>query len=658
MKYSDEQLAGFLQQELTLAEGSELSGDALASEREKAWDYYLGRERSDVPALRSTPGRSSVKSLDVHDLVNAILAQVMPAFSTDVPAMFEPDGPDDEAQAEAESMVVNRVLMEDNQGYSLLYQAVKDALLFKNGILKVWAETVSETIVERHRQLDDEQIALLEGEGFEVVRDGESFLTKKTVEKPKVLVDVIDPGSLIWQAGYEKQTFDDARFVAERKLMTRADLIRAGFPESLVSDLQAYTTDVSTTGSTTQIAKRLDKNQPIFEAQTPDQDMIEIWECYLRIDMSGGLEDELWRIMLAGRTILDKQPVQFAPYAMGTAWITPHRASGESAYQKAREVQDQKTAVLRAWMDNLNTNNHARLIVGPSVNTDDLAISGPNRHVRADDVSQVVPIPIQDTGPSAQAALAYLDTVASHRVGAALDLQSGDAQLLQSSTQIGAGAANSMMAAMERQAECMTRTLSETLLRNVFLMIHRVLRTDFGQPVMIRLAGQWQSVDTSQFRPRTRLNVKTGLSPTERSRKIAALAQVVSLQTQLLGAGLSGQLVDLTGLHRALKDLCRAQMLDGEYFVDPQSEAAQKAAQAAQQQAEKDRQQAMALQTLTEQVKLQIAQLKDQTDRLKIIVDADAKEAEIVKDIEIARQSQIAAAESAADRGRNGSGQG
>ncbi len=53
---------------------------------------------------------------------------------------FEPVGPEDEAAAQQETDYVNHVFMQQNPGFMILYSFIKDALLSKVGIVKVWWE--------------------------------------------------------------------------------------------------------------------------------------------------------------------------------------------------------------------------------------------------------------------------------------------------------------------------------------------------------------------------------------------------------------------------------------------------------------------------------------------------------------------------------------
>ena len=93
---------------------------------------------------RRTAVRSAV-STDVADTVEGLMPSLMDIFTSgDEVVRFEPVGPEDVAAAEQETDYVNHVFMQQNAGFIVLYSFIKDALLSKVGIVKVWWETREE----------------------------------------------------------------------------------------------------------------------------------------------------------------------------------------------------------------------------------------------------------------------------------------------------------------------------------------------------------------------------------------------------------------------------------------------------------------------------------------------------------------------------------
>ena len=122
---------------------SAMSASKLSDERARALDYYLGDMSRDMPAPE---GRSRAVSSDVADTIEGLMPTLMDIFcGGDEVVRFEPGGPEDVAAAEQETDYVNHVFMQGNPGFLVLYSFIKDALLSKVGIVKVWWETREET---------------------------------------------------------------------------------------------------------------------------------------------------------------------------------------------------------------------------------------------------------------------------------------------------------------------------------------------------------------------------------------------------------------------------------------------------------------------------------------------------------------------------------
>ncbi len=134
------------------------SSAELSAERERAMEYYLGN----MPDLPAQDGRSSAVSSDVADTIEGLMPSLMDIFAgSDEVVRFEPVGPEDEAAAQQETDYVNHVFMQQNPGFMTLYSFVKDALLSKVGIVKIWWEESEQEERETYYDLTEDQYALL-----------------------------------------------------------------------------------------------------------------------------------------------------------------------------------------------------------------------------------------------------------------------------------------------------------------------------------------------------------------------------------------------------------------------------------------------------------------------------------------------------------------
>lgn len=588
----DSEILQLLEAQLTAAEQVGPGDD----EFRKAINYYYCRPRGDEKA-----GRSIVQSSDVRDMVHAVMSQIMPTFTQDSICQFEPDGPDDEAMSRLESDATNAVMMERSRGFTVFYEAVKDALLFKNGVVKVYLEEEGDQRYIR--------VSSVAPENFRVGADVECVLLYR------------------------------ARFVAERKIYSRADLVSMGLDADEIGKIP---TDGLMDG--TQGMRYRNGATPMSDPQAGwANELVTIWECYAELPKEqDSTSTQLHRCLMGQKVLLLVEPVDAHPYAAGSGFIEPHKFWGLSLADLEYSVQDSKTAIQRQWLDNLVNCNNSRTVVNEQVNLDDLLTGRPGGVVRTKGIGPVQeaisPLPVIDVGPAAASFLGYMDQARADRGGAALTMASGEMQSINAAP--GFQSVDRIYSVQEALAGMIARTLAETLLRSTFMQVHRLLRMELAEPMTLRLQDQWVTVDPSQWRVRDRVNIRSGLSPGERSRKAAAMTSVISLQAQALSGGMDDVMVTLPNMYTAFIDWCTANDLDAgeKYFTDPKSQSAIQAmghkAQEGQAQ-QQQQQQVMQLQVQLEQAKLQNEQLKIQVDQVQ--KDAELK----FKYLELATNAEV-----------------
>ncbi len=131
----------------------------LMGERADAMDYYQGHMSKDMPAQ---DGRSRAVSMDVQDTIEGLMPSLMDIFAgSDEVVRFDPVGPEDEDAAQQETDYVNHVFMQRNPGFMILYAFIKDALLSKTGLVKVFWEEREQESRETYYDLTDDQFAIV-----------------------------------------------------------------------------------------------------------------------------------------------------------------------------------------------------------------------------------------------------------------------------------------------------------------------------------------------------------------------------------------------------------------------------------------------------------------------------------------------------------------
>jgi len=230
---TEDELLTFLESEATQAIGEDLSDDELAQDRRQALTYWLGRARGD-----ERPDRSKVISMDVADTIDATLADMMPVLAgSDQVVWFPPEGPQDQKQAQEETDTINHLFTEENNGYICLMTIIKEAMLLRNGIAKVYVATKYSIEDEEHSDLPpaalfqvmqpkapEEKIRPLEHNQNE---DGSHDIRLQRVRKVKKLrIDPIPIEDFRINGDHNSIFLDEARFMQHRVRVTRGDARR------------------------------------------------------------------------------------------------------------------------------------------------------------------------------------------------------------------------------------------------------------------------------------------------------------------------------------------------------------------------------------------------------------------------------------------------
>ncbi len=151
---------------------SAMDAAKLSEERERAMNYYNGDVSADMPTVTD---RSKAVSYDVSDTVESLMPVLMEIFAGgDEVVKFAPVSEEDEDQAEQETAYINHVYNQKNPGTLITYSWMKDALLLKNGIVKVsWRVEKSEERETFYDQPDDVYALIAADEEVEIVEHTE-----------------------------------------------------------------------------------------------------------------------------------------------------------------------------------------------------------------------------------------------------------------------------------------------------------------------------------------------------------------------------------------------------------------------------------------------------------------------------------------------------
>jgi hypothetical protein len=544
-----------------------VSASKLSKERADAMDYYLGDVSADIP---DEPGRSKAVSSDVADTIEGLMPSLMDIFcSGDEVVKFSPVGPEDVQAAEQETDYVNHVFMQQNPGFLTLYSFIKDALLQKVGIVKVWTEDDKEGSRETYyNQQPDALAMILQQPGLEVVEhsENEDGTHDITVEQTKTYkchkVEPVPPEE--FGISRRAKSIRDATYCFhECPDRTVGDLIAQGYDEDQIKSLPSSTGDDSTEAASRDTVDESSGSgdEGMNKAARP----VTVTEHYIRMDYRGDGKTALYRVVTGGEQgeVLrrdgkpDVEQVDMAPFAAMTPVIVTHRFFGRSIADLVMDIQRIKTALMRGMLNNLYLHNNPRVEVSQAHVTDqtldDLLVSRPGGVVRTKTPGGVTWQVVPDITGSIYPALEYMDTTRELRTGVTRQGQGIDASALQNQS---ATAVNQQFTAAQARMKLIARIFAETGIKDLFLLLHAEIRRHGSQVETVRLRNQWVQVDPRQWKTRSDLTIDVALGAGGKQEELANLMQVMTVQKELLMGGMTN-LVTPENIYAATKDLTR-----------------------------------------------------------------------------------------------------
>ena len=591
-------------------------GDNLSNTRTTAFNYYFQRSRGD-----EVIGRSQVVSGDFSSMVEATLAQMMNAYAGRNIAEYDAFGAEDETQAQLETDTVQHLIMGRNNGFLEICQAVKNALMLRNGLMKVYVEQKENTETRSFTGVTPEAAAeIINIPNAEVKvlemnpKKGTLRISVKTITR-KFCTYAVAPENFLLTSNWNKQDLEQVPFCCERIIETRQEAVDRGFDEEKVLKIKAPNS------KTDELARR-PRNQKdySFNAITKMSERIEYYVGYPIID------GERRQIYFAENVILEDEPYASVPYVSGCVIVNPNQWQAISLFDKTKWIQDINTALLRGLLDNINTTNKPRTAhIDGKVNIDDLSDGRPNGSIRVDpsvpDIRAVLSsYQVPDTSGSIVGAIEVMMKRRSEAGGASLDLATGQMQL---NDRLGSQGLDRAYSVMEQIAELMTRVMGATLIRSLFLKAHATLRREYSTPVPVKRNGRWMSAIPAQWPARESLTINAGMSPGERTRRVSAILKLIDLQIMLAQQGMEGVLVNANGFYEAVLEFARLNDIPNpeQYLIDPMSDASKKALNDKNLQA----QDAKMKQDATVQTALALEKLKQAFEKYKTDVDTQFK---------------------------------
>jgi hypothetical protein len=591
MKKSKQEILSVLSKEIHNASG--YIGGELVARRKKSLEYYLG-----MPLGNEQEGRSQVVSNDVMDTVESLMPSLMKIFTSgDNVFQCEGVGPEDEEMARQASDYINHIFLKENNGFVSLYCAFKDALIQKNGILKVYWDNSNKTEREEYTRLtDDEFNDLVSDSQVEVKNHSEyeeSITDDRGQEIDKVTLHdvVIHRTSLYGGVKIEPvppeeflierrcKDLHSANFVCHRTNKTKTELVEMGFDPEIVEGLPTGDPDFYTEDKFVR-HQNVDFSHADNTGDKTTEDVL-IHECYIKMDLNGDGKAELVKIIVAGdgKQLLDIEEIDTIPFISMTPVIMPHRFHGRSIAELVEDIQLIKSTVMRQMLDNMYlTNNNRVAIQDGQVSMDDLLTNRPGGIVRTKQPPQNVMMPIQAQPITEQASgmLAYLDAVKETRTGVSKTSQGLNSDSLNNKTATGM---NQVLTQSQMRMELIARIFAETGVKDLALKIFELVCKYQNKEKIVRIRGKYVPMRPYEWKDRVNVTVHVGLGSGSKEQQLIMVNAILERQMQAINLqqNVYGPMVNLRNIYNSLKKLVENAGMNSvePFFMDPDVGASQ-----------------------------------------------------------------------------------
>ena len=615
-----------------------------SQERIRAMDFYLGE-----PFGNEVDGRSQVIATEVADTVEAIMPNLMRVFTAnDKYVRFNARTAEDVEKSEQISDYVNYIINHDNDGYKILYNWFKDALLFRLGVVKYFWDEQEDVTEEEYFGLNEDELAMIAanpdteivGQTETVIEeymndDGEmvplsstyDLAVRVTRRTGKVRIENIPPEEFL--VNRRATSLEDAYFVCHRTTMTVSDLVAMGYDRD---EVEAYA-GISDLDVDEERTNRFQDLEAVTGTDAADPTLREVvyYEAIMKVDYDGDGVAERRRICAigdGGKHILHNEPFDHVPFAVVTPILMPHRLIGRSIYDMTEDLQVIKSTLLRQYLDSVYSSTLPRMgVVEGMVNIDDVLDGTAGGVIRMRQPGMVQPFSGASVGGEVRPLMDYIDNIKEQRTGMSKASQGLDANALQSTT---ASAISATVRGAQVKLESYARTMAETGMKELFKgILHLVTKYDNKQRI-VRLRNSFVPIDPSEWHSEFDVVVQVGLGTADDEQKIAFLTQIAQKQEQILmQMGPQNPVVSMSQYVNTLRSIAEiGGFKDADQFFNSPQQIAMLQQQMAQQPQAGANEEAAKLQAEMA-LKRERMQMEIQLEREKMMAELDLRRQEL-----------------------------
>jgi hypothetical protein len=544
---SDGEFLSIVEQEIRQAINAD--GSLIASDQQEALEFYEGK-----PFGNEVDGSSKVVMRTVAETVDWAMPSLMRmVFYTNEVVRYEDATPESEQAGHGRRMTlaINEIFRQHLRGFRVVHDWAKAGMLEKFSTVKFWVEEVREPSIETIPGLTEDQVALL-GLSPEVQSKQVEYIDHEERAQPildaanqpigtmqvfdvrikrwkrykRVRLETVPPEEFLCSQRATKldQQID---FVAQRRRITRSELVSLGIPRALVASVPAASLKAV---SDSRAISRRENETPDFSvvsrADKASQEVIAT-ESYIRVDKDGDGYSELRRVVTGGeitQVLLEDDYAEMHGFAGWTPYPMPHKLYGRDAKDIVGDLQEISSTLLRQLLDNIYRMNNARHKIKPEyVDLDSYYDGEAGAPVLVEEMDAIEAMEVPPLPSWGFDALKFVETVKEQRSGIHPYSQESYAA---GQNQTASGVSTVFEAAMA-QLQLLCQHLAgglEDLFRN---HAPRIMKArGHGRGAASRSATSGSRYDPQQWPDEMRVAVQVGLSPGQTEQRIQRLIMI------------------------------------------------------------------------------------------------------------------------------------
>lgn len=540
--------------------------DTLEDERTVAIDRYNGEPYGD-----EEDGSSQVVARDTAETVDYMVISILRTIISGE-RVVEFTHKNSEAAHEATETIMH-LLMDEQDGYSILHDWLKAGLLEKNATAMAYPEERPKKRTEL--RLGAPQLAIAAEQGTEFIEAEETGEIDPETGEPTFTVVTMQeqPPKFCCAAVPNEEAYcsPDARTITEAALKGRR--MRRTVSSLVAEDFDADEFEgITDSGQDNTLGQARDEDRNWHGNQRKGANKVIWWhEEFANYDLN---EDGVAELLYIRRTadfkvfeIVEMDDEDDHPFVDWCPFPMQHRRIGQSLADKVMDLERINTVLLRQSLNGIYiANNPSTYVHEDSIgeNTiDDLLTVRSGRLVRW----KGAVAPAERGGsfdPSAGfSMLELIERKRETRTGITR-LNMGLDERTHNDTAKGQG---QLIAKGEQMEEYVARNFANAVAKLITKLAKQLRK--YGQPITVPIDGEYVEVDPTQWPEDMIARARVGLGAVNKDQRMALRREVIGMQTAALEAGLG--IVDESKLFNSAKGfIADANLGDvSEYFVEP-----------------------------------------------------------------------------------------